>query len=168
MGCILLAAAVSMIISTADSFLLVPSTNLARDVYQRFLRPQASQREMLLVSRLLVVGLGVIAYVQLSFFSGVLEAAMYAYTVYGAGITPAVLAAFFWKRATPAGGIASIAGSMVATLGWKFGGGEALCAAVYPALATSVLLLVGVSLLGRRPSEDRWRRFFAGASSPQA
>ncbi len=160
LGCLLLAAAVSMIVSTADSFLLVPSTNLARDVYQRFLRPRATPREILIVSRVLVVLLGLAAYVQLRFFSGILEAAMYAYTMYGAGLTPAILAAFFWKRATPAGGVASIAGGMLVTLGWELGGGTAIGPTVYPALATSVVLLFGVSLLGRPPSRDRWRRFF--------
>jgi len=106
----------------------------------------------------------VLAFAQLRFFSGVLQAAMYAYTMYGAGLTPAILAAFFWKRATPAGGVASIAGGMLVTLGWELGGGQAIGATVYPALATSVVLLVGVSLLGRPPAAERWRRFFEGSS----
>jgi len=34
--------------------------------------------------------------------------ALFAYTIYGAGITPALLAAFFWPRATAAGALSSM------------------------------------------------------------
>ena len=41
-GCLLLAGAVAIIFSTANTFLMVPSTNLARDIYQRFINPDVS------------------------------------------------------------------------------------------------------------------------------
>ncbi|MCK4224462.1 MAG: sodium:solute symporter family protein, partial [candidate division Zixibacteria bacterium] len=70
-GCVLLAAIVAVIVSTADSFLLVPSTNIMRDIYQRFINPNVSQRKMVLYSRLLVIGLGIIAFIQVKFFTTV-------------------------------------------------------------------------------------------------
>mgnify|MGYP000712619932 FL=1 len=43
-GCLLLGAMVSILVSTADSFLLVPATNVSHDIYYRFFRPHAGQK----------------------------------------------------------------------------------------------------------------------------
>jgi len=164
-GCALLAAIVAIIISTANSFLLVPATNLIRDIYQRFINPALEDKKMILYSRIFVIILGVISYSLISFFPRILDAAYAAYTVYGAGITPALVAVFFWKRATVAGGVLSILGGMTTTVLWeiinKIQGHHPLgVPAVYPALICSLLLLIGISFLGRKPSPDKWRVFF--------
>jgi len=159
-GCLTLAAIVAVIVSTADSFLLVPSTNIIRDIYQRFINPNASQKQIVLYSRIVVVLLGLIAFMQVRFFEKVLEMALYAYTMYGVGITPAVLAAFFWKRATSAGGASAIAGGMIMTVLWEILGGSTGIPTVYPALATSLFCLVVVSLLTPSPDKSKWTPFF--------
>jgi len=159
-GLILLAAIVAVIVSTADSFLLVPSTNIMRDIYQRFINPDVSQKRMVLYSRLVVIALGIVAFIQVKFFTTVLAMALYAYTMYGVGITPATLAAFFWKRATPAGGVCSIALGMVTTIGWELLKKPLNVPTIYPALILSVSSLIIVSLLTPKPEEEKWRPFF--------
>lgn len=164
-GCALLAAIVAIIISTANSFLLVPATNLIRDIYQRFIKPDLEDKKMIFYSRIFVIILGLISYSLISFFPRILDAAYAAYTVYGAGITPALVAVFFWKRATVAGGVLSILGGMTTTVLWeiinKIQGHLPLgVPTVYPALICSLLLLIGISLLGRKPSPDKWKAFF--------
>ncbi len=164
-GCALLAAIVAIIISTANSFLLVPATNIIRDIYQRFINPDLEDKKMILYSRLFVIILGFIAYSLISFFPRILDAAYAAYTVYGAGLTPALLAVFFWKRATVAGGVSSILGGMTTTIIWeiinKVQGHPPLgVPAIYPALICSLVLLVGVSLWGVKPPPEKWREFF--------
>ncbi len=159
-GCFLLAAIVATIVSTADSFLLVPSTNIMRDFYQRFVNPNPSPRKMILYSRIVVVLLGIVAFMQIRFFKGVLEMALYAYTMYGVGITPAVLATFFWKRATPAGGTTSIAAGMTTTLVWEILKQPFDFPTVYPALFMSLFCLIIVSLLTPKPSPEKWQPFF--------
>ncbi|MFQ6037950.1 MAG: sodium:solute symporter, partial [Candidatus Aminicenantales bacterium] len=164
-GCALLAAVVAIIISTANSFLLVPATNVIRDIYQRFINPDLPDKRMILYSRAVVIVLGVVAYSLISFFPRILDAAYAAYTVYGAGITPALIAVFFWKRATAAGGVCSILAGMATTVVWEiinkvqghlpFG-----VPAIYPALFLSLLLLVGVSLATPRPPQEKWKPFF--------
>jgi len=164
-GCILLAAVVAIIISTANSFLLVPATNIIRDVYQRFINPNLGDKRMILYSRLVVIMLGLISYSLISFFPRILDAAYAAYTVYGAGITPALMAVFFWKRATTAGGVLSILGGMTTTVIWeiinKIQGHLPLgVPAIYPALICSLTLLIGISLISPKPSPEKWRIFF--------
>lgn len=159
-GCLLLAGSVAIVISTGTSFLLVPSINIVRDIYQRFINPNASQKRILLLSRVTVVLLGIFAFAQVRFFKTVLEMALYAYTMYGVGITPAVLAVFFWKRVTPAGGTASIAGGMIMTLIWEILGKPFALPTVYPALFCSLFLLITVSLLTKKSADEKWEPFF--------
>jgi SSS family solute:Na+ symporter len=159
-GCVLLAAIVAVIVSTADSFLLVPSTNIMRDIYQRFINPQVSQRKMVLYSRVVVILLGMVAFVQVRFFTTVLGMALYAYTMYGVGITPATLAAFLWKRATALGGVCSIASGMVTTIAWELLKKPFGVPTVYPALILSVSSLIVISLLTPKPPQDKVLPFF--------
>ncbi len=163
-GCLLMAAIAAIVTSTATSFLLVPATNLVRDVYQRFVNPGLSDRASVLLSRAVVVLLGGAAYLLIRFFRTVLEAAYAAYTVYGAGLTPALMATFFWKRATVAGGVWSMASGMAVTIAWEvakksLGHHPWNVPAVYPALAVSVAVLVVVSLAGAPPPREKWERF---------
>lgn len=159
-GCVLLAAIVAVIVSTADSFLLVPSTNIMRDLYQRFINPDVSQRKMVLYSRIVVILLGIVAFVQVRFFTTVLGMALYAYTMYGVGITPATLAAFLWKRATALGGVCSIASGMITTIAWELLKKPFDVPTVYPALILSVSSLIIISLLTPKPPDDKVLPFF--------
>jgi Na+/proline symporter len=96
----------------------------------------------------------------------VLEAAYAAYTVYGAGLTPALIATFFWKRATVAGGVWSMASGMAVTVVWEIakksiGHNPWDLPAIYPALIVSVAVLVLVSLAGSPPPREKWEQFAA-------
>ncbi len=162
LGALLLGGVFAKVISTANNYLFSPASNLIHDVYKRFINPQAGERRTLVVSRVLVVALGLFALIQGAYFESVLRAALYAYTVYGAAVTPAVMAVFFWKRATTAGAIASIVLGTIITVAWNLAGITVLDA-VYPALAVSVLALVAISLLSPPPPEHKWKPFFEGA-----
>jgi SSS family solute:Na+ symporter/sodium/proline symporter len=165
-GGLLMAAAVAIILSTANTFLMIPSTNLTRDIYQRFINPAASQEKIVLVQRVLIVVLGVVAYVVATFFKSILDMAFTAYTMVGAGITPALLAAFLWKRTTVAGGVASIASGMLVTViitALNFILPEPLMETDYiiiPAASASILALIIISLLTPPPPEEKWKPFW--------
>ncbi len=164
----LLAAAVAIVVSTATSFLLVPATNVVNDLVVRYARPDLSPRAIVRLTRMVIVTLGALAFVQIQFFRSVLSMALYAYTMYGS-LTPAVLATFFWRRATRQGAVASIALGMVTTFVWQFGvprgwlgplpASVAAIDPVLPAVALSVTSLIVVSLLTPRPPESSWRPF---------
>ncbi|PIE22724.1 MAG: hypothetical protein CSA62_11065 [Planctomycetota bacterium] len=178
LGAMLIAVIIAIVVSTADSYLLAPATSMVRDVYQRFIAPEAPVRRVVFLGRLIVVILGLIA-LWMAFQSDLFfEVSLFAYTVYGATITPVMLAAFFWPRATKKGALfGMLAGITVALIWqalafhwegptvpcvfetWIFGGlpekGETHLItsidAVLPALVASSLVLVVVSLLGKAP-----------------
>ena len=163
-GAVLLGGIFAKVISTANNYLFSPATNLIHDVYARFVHKNASERANLIASRIIVVALGVFALLQATRFESILAAALYAYTVYGAAVTPVVMSVFFWKRATAAAAVSSIVLGTVVTVGWKLMGYD-LDYAVYPALAASAISLVAVSLLTRKPAETKWKPFFAAEGS---
>jgi SSS family solute:Na+ symporter/sodium/proline symporter len=173
-GMLLLMGGAAIILSTANTFLMVPSTNLARDVYQRFINPDASEKKVIAFQRAMIVVLALVALLMTTQFRSILAMALYAYTMVGAAVTPALLAAFLWKRATPMGGMCSIATGILATIGfamwinaghsmdWGFiqiNEDTAYDYIIYPAFFLSVFALVAVSLLGKAPDEAKWRPF---------
>jgi SSS family solute:Na+ symporter len=156
-GALLLGGVFAKVISTANNYLFSPSTNLIHDVYGRFINPRASEKRRMVMSRLIVLLLGLFALLQATRFESILNAAVYAYTVYGAAVTPAVMAVFFWRRATTAGAIVSIVLGAALTVGLNLRGYEM---AIYPALGASLLSLILVSLLTPRPEPAKWKPFF--------
>lgn len=158
-GAILLGGIFAKVIATANNFLFSPASNLIHDVYERFLAKKRDEHKSLLLSRLTVVALGLFALAQAAHFESILRAALYAYTVYGAAVTPAVLAVFFSRRVNTAGAITSIASGTLVTVLWNLAGITAVDA-VYPALAMSVSCLFAVSWMTAPPPEAKWRPFF--------
>lgn len=160
LGLGLLLGAAAIIVSTASTMLLTPATNLVRDVYQRFIDPAAGDRRILLFTRLTVVSLGIIGFLAGNLFPTILSMALWAYTMYGAGITPALLAALVWPRATRAAGVGSIAAGMMVTFAWEIIALMRGTAAepsyllglqtIYPALLASVGTLLLLSLSRRQ------------------
>ena len=173
-GALLAATLVAVILSTADSYLLAPSTSLVRDVYERFIAPGCSGPQAVAAGRVVAFVLGLsalaLAFTSDRFFS----VALFAYTIYGAGITPVLMAALFWRGATRDGAVASMVTGVLTSIGWKAGvssgwlaarlgdfgwaggaaaarnAGEAGIEAVLPALAASLIVLFAVSRLTRR------------------
>ena len=116
-GVLLLGAACVVVLSTAMNYLLSPTTNIMRDIYQSFINPKASEKTMVTLQKVMVVLLGIVALFVGIRLTSVLGMAYFAYTIYGVAITPALLAALTWKRATKAGGLASIILGTLACLG---------------------------------------------------
>ena len=182
-GAILLASAVAIVLSTGNTFLLVPSTNVSRDVYERFINPQAEEQKKLNVQRAFVVIFGGLGLVLLTQFESVLAMALYAYSLVGASLTPALLAAFLWKRVTPQGGVACIAGGLGSILGIRlfarFGmnftmtlsGTEFDFASsdyiVIPGVLFSMSLMIIVSLLTPPSPQAKWKPFFSEDDSTE-
>ncbi|HZQ45112.1 MAG TPA: sodium:solute symporter family protein [Acidobacteriaceae bacterium] len=166
LGALLVGAIFAKVVSTANNYLFSPSTNLINDVYVRYVRPSASNAEVLIVCRLVVIGLGAWALWQSLGTTSVLQQSLYAYTIYSAALTPVILAAFFWRRATGSAAVASIAAGTVVTVLWDkpfvnqhLPAWLAARDAILPALVVSLICLGFVSLLTTRPSEAQLRPF---------
>ncbi|SUZ62529.1 uncharacterized protein METZ01_LOCUS15383, partial [marine metagenome] len=142
-GALMLATIIGIIISTADSFLLVPTTILINDIYLKYSNRKYSDKTIVLLSRMLVLLLGFFSYWVSRMFAAdttIFEKALYAFTIYGTAITPSLLAAFFWEKATKYGAICSILSGTIATV--YYGNKLGLDETVVPALIISSLALI--------------------------
>jgi len=166
MGALLLGAVFAKVISTASNYLFSPATNLVEDVFVRYMAPGASNKRVLIVSRLAVVLLGCWALYQAIYAPSILEKMLWAYTIYSAALTPVVLAAFFSKRVTAWGAVAAIGSGTVVTLVWDVPGVREFFPkilaerdAIFPALFASVTAMVVVSLFTRAPEPEQLAQF---------
>jgi len=166
MGALLLGAVFAKVISTASNYLFSPATNLVEDIFVRYLAPGASNKRILIVSRLAVALLGCWALYQAVYAESILAKMLYAYTIYSASLTPVVLAAFYSKRATAWGAVTAIATGTVVTLVWDLPGVRTVFPpiiaqrdAIFPALFAAVVALIVVSLLTPKPTHAQLAQF---------
>jgi SSS family solute:Na+ symporter/sodium/proline symporter len=166
LGAVLMGSVFAKVISTANNYLFSPATNLVNDIYARYIAPNASNKRVLIVSRLIVVLLGLWSLYQALHTGSVLKATLYAYTVYSATLTPVVLAAFYSRRVTSAAAVSAIAAGTLITVTWD----TALVHpylpmwladrdAIFPALGAALLCLLFVSMVTKPPSAEALARF---------
>jgi SSS family solute:Na+ symporter/sodium/proline symporter len=165
LGALLMGAVFAKIISTANNYLFSPATNLINDVFSRYIAPDASNKQVMIVSRLMVVLLGLWALYQAVHTGSVLAKTLYAYTIYSAALTPVILAAFYSKRANAQGAVSAIAAGTLVTFFWdmvkpQLPGWLAARDAIFPALVAAVVCLVVVSALTPAPRREQVKLFF--------
>ncbi|MDZ7725793.1 MAG: sodium:solute symporter family protein [candidate division KSB1 bacterium] len=169
-GLLLLAAAWAVLVSTGMNFLLSPTTNIMRDIVDKTFHKKLPEHRKIITQKILVLVLGICAFAMVFIPTvlnkpiSVLKYAYFAYTLYGVSITPVLLAALSWKRATKAAGITSIVlGASLAlffefiapfaTPGIIIDGDPWGIPSIFICLFFSVGSLVGVSLLTPKPED---------------
>lgn len=151
-GGILLTSIAAFIVTTGDSFILSSATNFTYDFWNRYINHGMSDKNKFLLTKVMCVVLALFAFMMVNWFPSILSAQMYAYTVYGAGITPALLGGIVWKRANKWGGISSMVVGMVVTLVWElvlhkpFGIASAVIS-----VPVAIVVLIVVSLVTPKP-----------------
>jgi sodium/proline symporter len=150
----LLAAILAAVMSTISSQLIVCSSALTEDLYRPFLRPRASQRELVLVGRLSVLGLAVVATLLASDpKSTVLGLVAYAWAGFGAAFGPVIVLSLFWRRMNQYGAAAGMVAGAVTVVVWKqLEGGIFEIYEILPGFVVCSLVVIAVSLLTREPA----------------
>ncbi len=168
LGALLMGSVFAKVISTANNYLFSPATNLINDVYVRYIARDASNKRVLIVSRLTVVLLGVWSLYQALHTGSILKATLYAYTVYSATLTPVVLAAFYSKRVNANGAVSAIAVGTVITVFWNTQPVHAHLPAmladrdaIFPALLAALVCLFGISYATAPPEPAKLARLQA-------
>jgi sodium/proline symporter len=118
---LVMAAIMAAIMSTADSLLLQTGSIASRDIYERFINPDATEKQMVMVSRGLVLAIAVVGYaVALVEPPTVFSIVIFATSVLGSAFLPAYVCAVWWRKANTPGALASmVVGSSVSFL-WEY------------------------------------------------
>jgi SSS family solute:Na+ symporter len=163
---LVLAAALAAVMSTASAGLLASSTILANDVYAGFIA--RGDHNKVLVSRVTTLLVGIVVLVISLIVSDVVGALTVAYDLLSGALFVPIVGALFWRRATAAGALASMAaGSVVVVTFMVLDGLFANTPIIWGMLASLVVFVV-VSLLTPRPSEERmrtWERRLTGSGA---
>ena len=168
---ILLSAIMAAIMSTADSQLLVSASSFSNDLYKVVLRKRATNKELVLVSRLAVAAVAIIAIVmamntQSEFFKVVMKMVSFAWAGFGAAFGPLILLALFWKRTNLAGAIAGMVTGAATCFVWKFVladyASEYPIFGLYelaPGFVLALIVTIIISLITKKPSEEIIKEF---------
>lgn len=163
---LLLAAIIAASMSTADSQLLVAASSFASDLYKPLVRKNASNKEMLWVSRAIVLVISFVAFFIASSKGKAAQAIMdlvsNAWGIFGAAFGPVVLLSLFWKRFTYKGAVAGILAGAIVDMLWLWlpvSGGMSLTAItgiyeIIPGFVVGAAAAIVATLIDKAPSKE--------------
>lgn len=183
-GGLIITAVIAASMSTADSQLLASSSAFASDIYKTTIKKDASDKNVLLVGRIVVVVISLVAFgiamlgtskkadgtVIVPAFSTIMSLVSAAWAAFGASFGPVIILALYWRRLNYKGATAGIVTGFVVDILWmilfnmEYYG---MTSAVYPiglyeilpGFVAGMLAAVIVSFLTESPSEEALRIF---------
>jgi SSS family transporter len=164
-GGLLISSIIAIIMSTADSVLLVVGSTISKDLYKDFIKPHASVGEIVKISRVAIMGVGILsALFALTKPAPILSLQIFNYSTIGAAFFIPMMVGFYWKRATREGAMASMVGGALANLLWYWLKKPWGLDPIIPGLAVGLVLIYVVSMLSPAPPEHITEKFFSKAS----
>lgn len=159
---ILIAAALSALMSSIDSMLLIASSSIAEDLWNKvFYKGKLNQKSTILVSQISTVVLGVVAIViSLNPLDSVFWLAVFAWAGLATCFGPPIILSLFWKNVTKWGAISGMIVGPSVTMLWYFwppidiyeGG---------PAFIAALLTIIIVSLFTSPPKGEKFENMWA-------
>ena len=140
-----LAGILSVMMSTADSYLLVSVQTFVHDLGKNFM-PEMTEKHEILMSRVMSVVLAMGALIIALYIKNAYNVLMFAWSFYAAAAGLPSLAALYWKKATSQGIISAMTGGFVVCVGWKLAGNPWGLGETVPGALVCGILLVAVSL----------------------
>ena len=164
------------IMSTADSQLLVTASSVSEDIYKGIVKKNASQDNVMKVSKITVVAVAVLAYlIAWDPNSSIMGLVSNAWAGLGAAFGPTVLMSLFWKRCNLPGAVAGIVSGGLTVIIWDYIpliGGQTLgtVTGLYSlaiGFLISIILIVVVSLCTKAPDASIIAEFERVASDEE-
>ncbi len=140
-----LAGIVSVIMSTADSYLLISVQTVVHDIVRTFI-PKLKEKKEMWLSRLCSVVLAVGALIIALYIQNAYNILMFAWSFYAAACGIPAFAALYWKKATKAGIMTAMIAGFAVCVGWKLAGQPFGLGAAVPGVIACGVCLVVVSL----------------------
>ena len=161
---VIIAAALSALMSSIDSMLLIASASIAEDLWNKvFYKGKLSDKKTILVSQISTIVIGIISIIiALNPLDSVFWLAVFAWAGLATCFGPPIILSLFWKKVTKWGAIAGMIVGPAVTIIWYFwspidiyeGG---------PAFIAALITIVIVSLFTKPPEgeqfEKRWETY---------
>lgn len=151
-------------ISSSDSYLLISTSALAENIYHGIVKKNASDKEIMWVSRISMAIITIIAMIiAWDSNSTIFGITSFAWAGFGATFGPLMLFSLFWKKTTYAGAIAGMLSGGIMVFFWELVinplGGIWSIYSLLPAFIVSSIVIFVVSLCSKKPSDDIIKEF---------
>ena len=156
---ILLSAILAAVMSTLSAQLLISSSSITEDFYKGFIRPKASEKELVWLGRAMVLVIaGIAIWIAQDENSKVLKLVEFAWAGFGATFGAVVLFSLFWKRMTSSAAMAGMVVGAVVVFAWKSVIPETSewfnVYEMIPGFILASLAIIVVSLLSAEPENE--------------
>ena len=141
-----LAGMLSVMMSTADSYLLVSVQTCVRDI-GKTVKPEMHEKTEMKLSRIFSIILPIGALIIALYMQNAYNILMFSWSFYAAAAGIPAFAALYWKKATKSGIIAGMIGGFVVCVGWKLLGQPFGLGAALPGTIACAVALICVSLI---------------------
>ena len=159
---LILAAVLAAIMSTLSSQLLVCSSSITKDFYLTFFNKKASDKKLILISRLSVVGVAAFATI-FAYLPNktILDIVGQAWAGFGSAFGPVLLLSLHWKRMTKWGALSGMVVGGLTVILWIVSGLSGYLYEMIPGFSLSLIAVIVVSLLTENPYESVNKDFSA-------
>ena len=150
-----LAAIMAATMSTASTCAMMSTMCIVKDFYRTMIRPDADEKNLLAVTRVVVLGVIVVGLVVALIFPQIIPLIIWGYNFAVGALLAALLGGLFWKRGTSQGAVASMLVGGCIHLGLQATGvlGPNLDA-IFFSLPAAAIVMVAVSLLTPAPNPE--------------
>lgn len=159
----LFAAILSSIMCAIDSQMLASSSALTEDLYHRFFRKQAKQKELVRVGRIGIIVIAIVAMaLALHPSTTILNLVAFAWAGLASTFGPSVVGALFWRRMTAKGCVLGILLGAGTVIAWKLKSLSMEMFGLYEIIPGFFFGSLGViigSLLDKKPEKDIVEQF---------
>ena len=152
---IFLCAILAASMSTADSQLLSASSAIGQDIFKGLIKKDASDKTVLLVSRVSVFAIALIGLLLATNpNSSIFGLVSFAWSGFGGTFGPLILLALYWKRTTASGAIAGLICGGITDVVWHYlKGGIFNVYEILPAFIVCLIVTIVVSLCTKENEE---------------
>lgn len=156
---IVMAGILAATISSSDSYLLIASSAVAKNIYQGTIKKDADDRKVLLVTRITLVIITIIGVIiALDEESIIFDIVSFAWAGFGATFGPLLLFSLFYKKTTYHAAIAGMISGGLSVFVWKLVisklGGIFAVYELLPSFIISCIVICAVSQFTKKPSEE--------------
>ena len=157
---IILSAVLAAIMSTISSQLLVCSSSITKDFYLAFFNKEASEKQQMVIGKLAVLVVAAFATV-LAYLPNktILDIVGQAWAGFGSSFGPVLLLSLYWKRMTKWGALSGMIVGGITVLLWIVLGLSSFLYEMIPGFSLSLLSVIIVSLLTKKPDSDVSNQF---------
>lgn len=151
-------------ISSSDSYLLIASSAVSKNIFQGIFKKNATDKQVMIVSRIILLIISIAGVIiAMDENSVIFTVVSFAWAGFGATFGPLMLFSLFWKRTTREGAIAGMLGGGIMVFFWKLVirpmGGIFGIYELLPAFLFSCIMIVIVSFLTKEPEEEIQKEF---------